>query len=125
MSKTAIVILSNPNQNSEESLGRLFNALVIANDLKQRNETVLVFFQGTGSRWINELQKSEHPAFGLFNSIKDKVAGVSNACAHVFGAADDVIKVGVTMLSEFEIPGIGGATSLAKYVQDGYAIITF
>lgn len=123
-SKVAIVILSNPQQ-GEEALGKVFNALVMALDLKKRNKDIRIFFQGTGTRWIVELSKESHPANSLYTSLKDKISGVSSACATVFGAAEEVKACGIPLLSEFDIPGLGGATSLAKYQEEGYNIITF
>ena len=43
--KTAIIILSDPKSGSEESLGRLFNALATAYDYKQAGEDVIIQFQ--------------------------------------------------------------------------------
>ena len=47
--KAAIIILSDPKSGSEESLGRVFNALAAAYDFKQRGDEVTVRFQGTGT----------------------------------------------------------------------------
>jgi len=73
--KAAIVVLSDPKSGSEESLGRVFNALAAAYDFKQQGEEVTVRFQGAGTRWIGELSKAEHPAHDLFEAVKDSVAG--------------------------------------------------
>ena len=124
MKKIAIVILSDPN-NGDESLGRLFNALVLANDLNSSDKDVLVFFQGAGSRWIKTLEDLTHPAHILYKNIKPQIKGVSMACATVFGAIDDVKAAKMNLLSEYNIPGLGWATSLATYLSEGYVIITF
>ena len=50
MNKTAIFIFSDPN-NGEEALGRAFNGLAAAYDIKQTGGEVSITFQGTGTRW--------------------------------------------------------------------------
>jgi len=121
MTKYAIVILSDITNGSEESLGKALNALVLANDLDQKGAEVQIFFQGAGTRSVNALENSTHPGHGLYASIKNKVKGASKACANVFKANVTT----VPLLSEFDIPGIGGATSLAKYMLEGYSVISF
>ena len=64
--KAAIIILSDPKSGSEEALGRVFNALASAYDFKQQGDEVTVLFQGTGTRWIGVIDKSDHPAHDLF-----------------------------------------------------------
>lgn len=49
--KTAIVVLSDPKNGTEESAGRAFNALSAAYDLKNHGEEVTVLFQSAGTRW--------------------------------------------------------------------------
>lgn len=44
--KTAIIILSEPSSDSDEALGRLFNALATAHELKSKGHDVKVCFQG-------------------------------------------------------------------------------
>ena len=72
--KAAIVVLSDPKSGSDESLGRLFNALAATYDFKQRGDEVTLLFQGAGTRWIGEVSKSDHPAYTLFKDVEDKVA---------------------------------------------------
>jgi hypothetical protein len=55
MQKAAIVVLADPKSGSEESLGRLFNALAAAYDFKRQNMPVTLLFQGAGTRWAGEL----------------------------------------------------------------------
>lgn len=123
--KTAIVVLSDPKSGSEESLGRLFNALAAAYDVKQAGSEVTLLFQGTGTRWIGELSKTDHPAYQLFESVKDTVAGVSCGCADVFGATEDVEKSGFDLIKENAVPGTKGLPSLNKLTAEGYSILIF
>ncbi len=123
--KAAIIILSDPKSGSEESLGRVFNALAAAYDFKQQGDEVTVRFQGTGTRWIGELSKADHPAHDLFEAVKDTVAGVSCGCADVFGANEEAQKSGFELIKDNPIPGTSGLASLRKLATDGYAVLTF
>lgn len=123
--KTAIIILSDPKSGSEEALGRVFNALATAYDFKQQGDDVTVRFQGTGTRWVGELSKAEHPAHDLFEAVKDTVAGVSCGCADVFGANEEAEKSGFELIKDNPVPGTSGLASLRKLAADGYTILTF
>lgn len=123
--KAAIIVLSDPKTGSEESLGRLFNALAAAYDFKQRGDEVTLLFQGAGTRWAGELVKRDHPAFALFTAVKDKVAGVSCGCADVFGAREDAEACGLNFIKDNAVPQTSGLPSLARLTADGYTILTF
>jgi predicted pyridoxine 5'-phosphate oxidase superfamily flavin-nucleotide-binding protein len=83
--KTAVIVLSDP-RNGDEALGRVFNALALAYDLKQRKQHVEVLFQGAGTRWAAQVTSADHPVHGLYQAVADTVAGASAACADFFGA---------------------------------------
>jgi hypothetical protein len=123
--KYAIVVLSDPKNGTEESAGRAFNALSAAYDFKHQGDDVTVLFQGTGTRWIGELTKKEHPFHPLFESVKDKVAGVSCACADVFGAATDVKEAGYSVVKDNPVPGTTGLPSLRRLTEQGYTVLSF
>ena len=123
--KAAIIILSDPKSGSEEALGRVFNGLAAAYDFKQQGDEVTVRFQGTGTRWIGELTKADHPAHDLFEAVKDTVAGVSCGCADVFGANEEAEKSGLELIKENPVPGTSGLASLRKLAVDGYTVLTF
>lgn len=123
--KAAILVLSDPNSESEEALGRVFNALAVAYDFKQSGNEVSVLFQGAGTRWIKELGKPDNPVHGLFETVKDTVVGASSGCADVFGAAEEVKLSGFNLVSENQVPGTSGLPSLQQLVSDGYTVLTF
>ncbi len=123
--KAAIIVLSDPKSGSEEALGRVFNALAAAYDFKQQGDEVTVRFQGTGTRWIGELSKAEHPAHELFEAVKDQVAGVSCGCADVFGANEEIEISGFELIKDNPVPGTSGLASLRKLAVDGYTVLTF
>ena len=123
--KAAILVLSDPNHGQEEALGRVFNALATAFDYKESGAEVQVLFNGTGTRWIAELSNPENPVHGLFEAVKDKIAGVSCGCADVFGAAEEVEKSGFDYLTENAIPGTRGLPSVHRLASEGYTVLTF
>lgn len=125
MKKAAIIVMSDPKSGSEEALGRLFNALAAVYDYKQRNGEVQLLFCGAGTRWAGELVNREHPAYELFESVKDKVAGASCGCADVFGAGEGVAACGLDLISENAVPHTTGLPSLARLTDEDYAILTF
>ena len=119
--KTAVLVFSDPANGSEESLGRVFNALATVYEYKTAGEDVSVYFQRTGTRWPQQLQKVDHPAHGLFKAIEDKVVGISSGCADVFAA--DVS--GFDLIKNNQVPGTSGLPSLLQMQKDGYNILTF
>ena len=125
MHQVAIVVLADPKSGSEEGLGRLFNALAAAYDFTQQNVPVTLLFQGAGTRWPAELANREHPAYQLFAAVKSTVAGVSCACADVFGARDGAVACGLDLITENAVPSTSGLPSLAHLVGEGYTVLTF
>lgn len=123
--KTAVIVYSDPKNGSEESLGRVFNALAATYDFKQQGDEVTLLFQGAGTRWVGELSQKDHPAHELYESVRDKVAGVSCGCAAVFGATAEVEKQGLELIKDNAVPGTSGLPSLRKLVSDGYTILNF
>jgi hypothetical protein len=122
--KTVIVVLSDPGA-GEEALGRLFNALAAAYELKQKQQEVEILFQGAGTRWAGHLTNADHPAHGLYAEVADRVAGVSSGCADVFGARDDAEANGFSLIGDNAVPGTSGLPSLARYIREGFPVVTF
>ncbi|MEW8492721.1 MAG: hypothetical protein AB2604_02900 [Candidatus Thiodiazotropha taylori] len=122
--KAAILIHSDPKA-GEEALGRVFNGLAVAHNFKQRGDEVQVLFLGTGTRWIAELSKPDNPVHGLFNLVKDRVAGVSQACSDVFGAADEVQASEFAFLNDNPIPGTAGLPSVARLMEEGFNVLIY
>jgi len=122
--KTAVIVLSDP-KGGEEALGRVFNALAATYDFKAKGQDVELVFQGAGTRWTGVLTQPDHPAHALYQAVADKVAGVSLACATVFGALETAQKSGFDLIKSNPVPGTPGLPSLAKYAADGYRILTF
>ena len=125
MNKTAIVIFSDPQNGGEEALGRLFNGLAAAYDIKEQGGEVSITFNGTGTRWVNHIIKEDHPAHVLYKALENNIMGVSCGCADIFGAKDEADANGFNLITECAIPGTSGVTSVGKLVNENTTILTF
>lgn len=118
MAKVAIVVLADTETHGD--LARAVNALIAAKEFKEGGDEVTLVFDGAGTRWIGELSKPEHRAHGLYEAVKDEIAGACGFCAAAFGAMERVRASGVPLLEEYE-----RHPSLRKLVSKGYQVITF
>lgn len=123
--KLAVIILSDPKSGSEEALGRVFNALAVAHEGLQAGDEVEVVFNGTGTRWPEELTKVSHPANGLYNAVRETVKGASCGCAAVFGATKGVEDCGLPLLKDKALAGTPGISNLRRYLADGWTTLVF
>jgi hypothetical protein len=123
--KTAIIILSDPKSGSEEALGRVFNALALASECKEKGDEVAVVFNGAGTRWPAELTKLSHPANRLYNSVRDTVQGASCGCAEVFGATEGLNSCGVSIVKDHPLAETAGLLSLRRYIAEGWNAVVF
>jgi hypothetical protein len=115
---------TDPATGSAEAIGRLFNALFLTYELKQKEQEVAHIFQGAGTRWAAEVVRPEHPAYGLFALVEDKVAGVCGGCADVFGATAAATAAGAKLVRDADVPGTSGVIDLSRYLDDGYRLLT-
>jgi hypothetical protein len=122
--KTAILIHSDPKA-GEEAVGRVFNALAVAHDFKQKGDEVRILFLGTGTRWIAELANAEHPVHGVFGLVKDKVEGVSRGCADVFGTTREVQASEFAFVTDNPVPGTGGLPSVSRLMNEGFNVLIY
>lgn len=123
--KTAIVIMSDPNAATEESLGRLNNALALAYEGRAAGDTVDIVFKGAGTRWPAELAKISHPANTTYQSVRESVKGASLGCAMKFGAKESNAACGVALLADTPLPGTPGIAGLRNYYADGWNVVVF
>ena len=125
MNKTAIFIFSDPKTGGDEALGRAFNGLAAAYDIKQSGGDVSVTFQGAGTRWPALITQENHPLHGLYNLVKGNIAGVSCACADVFEASENAIASGFPIIQENLVPGTTGLASFGRLLKFNTTILTF
>lgn len=118
MSKAALIVLADTETHAD--LGRVFNALVTAKELKESNDDVRLIFDGAGTKWPGVLADPEHQAHSAYQAVASVVAGTCKFCAKQFEAEEGVQQAQVPFLDEYE-----GHPSLRALVADGYQIITF
>lgn len=118
MARISVVLLAGTEQHSD--LARTLNALALVKEAKEAGDEVELVFDGAGVSWIPELNQPDHKLHGMFNAVKDKVAGACEFCAGAFDVKDEVREAGISYLSEFE-----GHPSIRRRVADGYEIVTF
>ncbi len=96
----------------------LLNAL----DMKEKGYEVKVVIEGSATKLVNELVKEGVPFGELYAKVKE--AGlfdcICKACAAKMGALDGAIAQGLDARGEMT-----GHPSLARYMEDGFEIITF
>jgi len=122
--KTAIIVLSDPKA-GEEALGRVFNALAVAQEAMASGDEVELVFNGAGTRWPEELTKLTHPANALYNAVRPAVKGASCGCAAVFGATSGVEACGLPLIKDKALAGTPGISNLRRYLADGWETLVF
>ena len=122
--KTAIVIMSDP-KSGDEALGRVFNALAVAQASLQAGDDVEVVFNGAGTRWPEQLSKLTHPAHALYQAVREAVKGASCGCAAVFGATQGIEACGLPLLKDRALAGTPGISDLHQYLASGWNTLVF
>ncbi len=56
----------------------------------------------------------------LYETVKYKVEGACDFCANAFGVKEEIKKINIPLLDEYE-----KHPSLRQYVAEGYSVITF
>lgn len=124
MTKTAVVVFSDPKSGSDEALGRLLNALILTHELRTDGAEVDLIFQGAGSRWPEVVSKPDHPADELYAAVKDR-AVICGGCADVFGATEGATATGLDLVRDRDIPGTTGVADLSKYLGGDTRLVSF
>lgn len=114
MSKFAVVVLADTA--SEEGFGRVYNAMTAVKQLNEAGHEAGLYFDGTGTRWIDVLSNPQHPVNGLYVSVRDHVVAVCGACADFFGEREKVAPLGAKAKNEVDY---------ADILKEGYQVITF
>lgn len=122
--KTVIVVFADPKTGSDEAVGRVFNALFLAYELKEKRQDFDLVFQGAGVRWPAELAQPEHPAHALYEAVLDHIVACGG-CADVFGAGAGLAPTGVRLVRDMSIPGTNGVLDLSRHLDAGHRLVTF
>lgn len=117
MAKITVVLLA--DSETPDGAGRAANAFVLAKEAKNAGDRVEIILDGAATRWIPELSKPGHKLGGLFESVKDEVAGVCEFCAGAYGVKEAVKSAGFPLAGEYD-----GHPSLRGRIADGHAVVT-
>ncbi len=121
MSKTAIIIMSDPKSGNEESIGKALNGLVAAHDADQAGNQVKIIFQGTGTRWPSILEKEDHMAHKLYKKVEKNIVGASASCSDLWNAEPS----GVDLLKGNPLPNEVGLPSIGQLQSEGFGVVVF
>ena len=96
----------------------LLNAL----DMENRGYDVKVIIEGSATKTVNLLNEPQTQFNNLYKKVieKDLIDCVCKACAVKMGALQGVEEQGLPLCAE-----MNGHPSMAKYIEQGYIIITF
>lgn len=92
----------------------LFNAL----DLAASGAQVKIIFEGASVKLAPLFNEEDNPLY-LKAKEKDLIAGICNACSRVLGVYEDVLSLGLPMLSD-----MSGHAGMKKYINEGYEVIS-
>ena len=95
----------------------LLNAL----DMKKKGYDVKVVVEGTATKLVNDLNDEGKPFGKLYLQVRESglIDCVCEACAAKMGALDGVKAQGLPLGSD-----MNGHPSLARYIDQGYQMIT-
>ena len=96
----------------------LLNAL----DMENRGYSVKVIVEGSSTKTANLLNTPQAQFNKLYKQVKEKnlIDCVCKACAAKMGALKGIEEQGLPICAE-----MSGHPSMAKYIEQGYKIITF
>jgi len=98
------------------------HVLLNAADMKKREYDVKVVIEGTATKLVNELNDEGKPFGKLYLEVRDAalIDCVCEACAAKMGALDGVKAQGLPLGND-----MSGHPSLARYIDQGYEVVTF
>jgi hypothetical protein len=118
MNKLAVVVLSEMEEHQD--LGRVVNALQVAEEFRQAGDEVEIIFDGGGVVSAVQLADPEHRMHRAYALVEDKVVGLCRYCARAFDVYERAEELDLPFLAEFE-----QHPSLRSRVTDGFQVITF
>ena len=91
-------------------------------DMKEKGYEVKVVIEGSATKLVNELEDEKNPFSKLYREVKEQglIDCVCRACASKMGALEGVEAQGLPLCKEMK-----GHPGLAKYMEQGYQVITF
>lgn len=96
----------------------LLNAL----DMEEKGYDVKVVIEGSATRAVEELNDPGKPFANLYREVRQRgmIDCVCQACAGKMGSLESAREQGLPLCAEMK-----GHPGLAKYLEQGYQVITF
>ena len=90
--------------------------------MKEKGYAVKVIVEGSATKLANQFENKDNPFFGKYQDLKNSglIDCFCKACSNKMGSLSDVEKLGFSTCDEMM-----GHPSMAKYIEQGYEIITF
>ena len=98
------------------------HAMLNALDMKDKGLDARLIIECDACRLLATLQEADKPFADLFRKVKETglVDGVCKCCAEKLKVVDSVEQHGLRVLDEMY-----GHPSMARYIREGYQVITF
>ena len=96
----------------------LLNAL----DMKEKGYDVKVVIEGSATKLVKEFQDTSKPFANLYHKVKDAglIDCVCEACANKMESLEAAKAQELNLCNELK-----GHPSIAKYIEEGYEVMTF
>jgi hypothetical protein len=98
------------------------HVLLTAVDMHERGYDAKIVIEGAATKLVPELVKEENPLHGLYEKAKGfhLIDGACKACSNKMGVLKEIEAEGLRFLDE-----MSGHPSMARYMEEGFEVITF
>ena len=99
------------------------HVLLNAFDMKERNHQVEIIMEGSATKLIRTLcEQPDQPFAAMYKRAvaEGLITTVCDACASKMGSKQSAIEQGLTLVSD-----VNGHPSIAKFIEQGFRVITF
>jgi len=96
----------------------LLNAL----DLNAKGHEVALVIEGSATKLAPELAQPDNPMHGLWTKVRDAglISAVCRACSQKMGVLQQIEDMGLPLGDDMQ-----GHPGMARYLDNGYRVITF
>jgi hypothetical protein len=117
MKKAAFVVLADGA--SDESLGRVVNAMMGVLEFVEKQEPVQLIFDGAGTQAAAALAQRDHKYHHLFEKVRAQAIACSY-CADAYEVTDKIKAMGMPLVDEFK-----GHPSFHTLLAAGVPVLVF
>jgi hypothetical protein len=98
------------------------HVLLTAVDMHERGHDVKIVIEGAATKLVPELAKDANPMHQSYAKTKGLglIDGACKACSNKMGVLEEIKAEGLRLLDE-----MNGHPSMARYLEEGFKVITF